>query len=232
MNKCSILDHLLGSRCQLCGDVASGLCAPCREALPHNLQPCPVCAQPLPDHAPIDTPCARCQHDPPIFDRVIAPLSYRFPVDDLIAGLKYHHRLHLAAPLAGCLAQAIARSSEIEWPDAVMPVPMPARRLRERGFNQAAELARVLGRELELTITTDLVRRVGTARRQRGLVRADRQRNLRGTFVTTRRPPRHVAIVDDVVTTGATANEISRVLRTAGAERIEIWSVARTPGRE
>lgn len=186
----------------------------------------------MPDGVSPDTPCAHCQQDPPVFDRVIAPLLYRPPVDDLITGLKYHHRLHLAAPLASCLAEAIATQSELGWPAVALPVPMHAQHLRERGFNQAAELARGLARETALRVTTDLIRRVGTARHQRGLARSDRRRNLRGAFRITRPPARRIAIVDDVVTTGATANEISRTLRAAGVERIEIWSVARTPDRE
>lgn len=231
MNKCSIINHLLGSRCHLCGAPAAGLCADCRDALPRNDRPCPVCALPLPTGAPADTHCAACQRESPAFDRVVAPLLYVRPVDDLIAGLKYHHRLHLTAPLADCLVEAIVNPSGIGEPEALVPVPMPARNLRERGFNQAAELARVVARELDLVVMTDLLQRVGTARHQRGLARSDRRRNLRGAFVSIRPPPSRIAVVDDVVTTGATANEISRTLRAAGAKHIEIWSVARTPGR-
>lgn len=230
----SIIDHLFGSRCQLCAAAANGLCTACRAALPRNLHACPVCALPLPPSAPTRLPCAACQRQRPSFASAVVPLLYRSPVDDLVAGLKYHQRLQLAAPLADCLADAVTadrRETHTSWPAVVVPVPMHPQHLRQRGFNQATELARWLARRLGLRLSTRLLRRTGAARHQRGLKRRERLRYPAGGFVASAACPAHIAVVDDVVTTGATAEQVSRALLRAGAAKVEIWAVARTPGQ-
>ncbi|MDJ0739383.1 MAG: double zinc ribbon domain-containing protein [Gammaproteobacteria bacterium] len=223
-----IIDQLIGARCPLCNGPGDGLCAACRETLPRNSPSCRRCALPLAAATPGGTLCADCQRRPPPFARVIAPLRYEPPVDDLVAAFKYHARLSDGRLLAGLLGDVL-RQRTAPLPALLLPVPMHARGLRERGFNQAAELARVLAEQLGLAWSTGALRRVRDADHQRGLDRRQRRRNLRGAFACTATLPAHVAVVDDVVTTAATVDEISRVLRAAGVADIEVWAVARTP---
>jgi ComF family protein len=228
----SILEPLLGARCHLCGAPGHGLCDPCRDSLPGNAPACPRCATPIPADLPIDTKCPGCQARPPPFDAAIAPLRYAPPVDDLVSGLKYHGRLELAAPLARRLAEAAAARAMPEGgPIALVPVPMADGRLRERGFNQAAELARLVAHELRIPLALDLLQRPGPADPQRGLARSARRGNVRGAFEARGPVPERLALIDDVVTTGATAAQASLALRRAGARWIEVWAVARTPPR-
>jgi len=228
VNIWSYFAQIIGSGCALCRAPADGLCRACLDAaLPRNLHPCPGCALPLPDGAPVHTLCAACQARAPSFDRAFAPLLYTAPLDDLIAGFKYHRRLPLGRILGRVLAQTLV--DRPGRPQLLLPVPATPDRLRERGFNQAAELARTLAVHLDIAWTTRRLHRTRDAGPQRGLTRRERRRNLHGAFACRGRLPPHVALVDDVITTGATAEEASRALKEAGAERVEVWAVARTP---
>jgi ComF family protein len=222
-----IISQLVGDRCPLCHTPGDDLCTSCDAALPHNHHACRSCALPLPASARPGSQCAHCQRRPPAFDRALAPLLYQSPVDDLIAGFKYHGRLDLGRLLAARMATAIER--ETDHPALLLPVPMDPRGLARRGYNQASELARQLSRATGIPWAGGRLRRLHSAQHQRGLGRRARLRNIRGSFAVCGRLPAHVAIVDDVITTGATVTELSRVLRSAGVDRIEVWAVARTP---
>ncbi len=226
VNIWAIIGHLGGEHCPLCQAAGRGLCADCRDALPRNERPCARCALPLPPGAATGAWCADCQRRVPSFDAVVAPLRYLPPVDDLLAGFKYHGRLYLGPLLAQVLGQALRQR---EPPQLLLPLPAAPRRLRERGFNQAAELTRWLSAHLGLPWQGGALIRTAESERQRGLTRRQRRRNVRGSFACRAELPAHVALVDDVVTTGATAEEACRVLRRAGATRVEVWAVARTP---
>ncbi len=228
VNIWTIFDQLAGSRCPLCHRPGAGFCPTCRAALPHNTLSCRSCALPLPPGTPDGILCAGCQRCPPAFDRVCAPLRYGAPVDDLIAAFKYHGQLAQGRLLAGMLADAV-RAAEAPLPALLLPVPMHRIALRERGFNQATELTRLVAADLDLAWSATNLRRLRHGAHQRGLNRADRQRNLRDAFAVRGRLPGHVALIDDVVTTAATAHEIARTLRHSGVERVEVWAVARTP---
>ena len=227
VNIWSFFAQLSGAACPLCRAPGDGLCTRCLDTLPRNDHPCSICALPLPPGAPPGTLCAECQLHRPSFDRVLAPLLYAKPVDELIAGFKYHHRLPQGRILSDILLQAVA--DRPDRPDLLLPVPIQADRLRQRGFNQAGEIARHLARGLGLKWSTTLLARVRDTGPQRGLGRRQRRSNLRGAFTSLAGIPTHVALVDDVITTGATAEELGRVLRRAGAGRIELWAIARTP---
>jgi ComF family protein len=227
MNIWSFFTQLGGAACPLCQAPGDGLCSACLDALPRNHRPCAVCALPLPAGAAPGTLCAQCQANPPAFDQVLAPLLYAPPVDGLIAGFKYHHQLPAGRLLGDLLLRAATDRST--RPELLLPVPIPAGRLRERGFNQAGEIARHLARGLGLKWSPGVLDRIRDAGPQRGMGRAQRLRNLRGAFACRGRVPGHVALVDDVVTTGATAEELCRVLRGAGAARVDVWAIARTP---
>lgn len=165
----------------------------------------------------------------PAFDRCLGMLCYQGRVPWLVQQLKYGQQLKMAALLGDMLATFVtARRFGEAPPQALLPVPLHAGRLRRRGFNQALELARPLARRWRVPLLTDCVRRVQATPSQTGLSAAQRRRNLRGAFVVDRPPEaRHIALIDDVVTTGSTAAELARVLKKAGVERVEVYCVAR-----
>lgn len=218
--------HLFPGLCLLCGMPsrrALDLCAPCEAGLPWLAGACRQCALPL------ATPgiCAACQQHPPPFAVSVVPCRHAFPVDHLIQRLKYGGDLAPAAPLAQLLATAVRQRAE-PLPQALIPVPLHWRRRTARGFNQALEIARHLSVSLAVPLRTDLVRRVRATPPQVGLARADRRRNLAHAFAArTAAMPEHVALLDDVVTTGSTMTALADCLRRAGAARIEVWAVSR-----
>ncbi len=222
----SVQSLLYPSTCLLCGAPgADGLdiCPACLRALPWNLVSCACCAAPLPAAGL----CGQCLHHPPPFDAALAPLLYRPPLDWLVQGFKFNQRLPPGRLLGELLARyLIARGEPV--PGLIVPVPLHPARLRERGYNQALELAQPLARRLDIPLAQGLVQRTRATATQSLLPADERRRNVRGAF-TLVRPPcvKHVAIVDDVIATGSTAGELARLLRRAGAERIEVWAVAR-----
>lgn len=222
----SILSSVPG-RCLLCGGPSRelDLCRGCQADLPRPVRACPACAQPL----ATDGTCGHCQRQPPPFALTRAPWLYAPPLDRLILQLKTPAAPAPARTLGRLLARHI-RDRGAPLPALLIPVPLHRRRLRKRGFNQAALLARRLAAELDLPWRADLLVKVRESADQRGLDRRQRRRNLRGCFACSPLPVGcHVALVDDVVTTGATAWEATRTLQQAGAGRVEVWALARTP---
>jgi ComF family protein len=223
--------QLKKARCRLCHastPASLPLCERCHEALPHLGHACPRCALPLDEHTPPDTLCGECLGDPPPFDRAQVPLRYRPPVADMISRFKYHQGLsdgHLAAQL---LARHIKQDcSNVQM---LLPMPLHPERLRQRGYNQAAELARVVSRATGIPWDTNLLKRTKIAANQREASKRERLRNVRSAFeCDSKNLPSRVAIVDDVITTGATARAAAASVKRAGAEWVEIWAVARTP---
>lgn len=221
------LARLLPQDCYVCGQDGgdSPVCAACSAALPCLTGPlCPVCALP----APGGTLCGACQNSPPHFDATHAVFRYAFPAEHLVQGLKYRHRL----PLAGWLADALARHIGSAEVDCILPLPLSAQRMKERGFNQAQEIARPLARRLGLPLVSDACARVLDTAPQASLPWEARQANIRNAFeCSTDLTGRKIAVVDDVMTTGATLNECARLLKRHGAARVENWVAARTlPG--
>ena len=203
------------------------LCVHCEAACPTLPKACPRCALPRPGDG-ASGPCADCTVQPPPFDATWAPFAYGPPVDALVRELKFHNALPHARVL-GMLIAARRRPAG-ELPDAVIPVPLSRARFAERGFNQATEIARHAARHLGLPLRTGLLRRTRDTRAQTGLGAADRRANLRDAFRVVGPPPARVALVDDVLTTGSTAAEAARALKTAGAARVELWVAARALG--
>jgi ComF family protein len=145
----------------------------------------------------------------------------------MIQQLKYGNELSVGRVFAHCFAEQLA-AVRVPLPDALIPVPLGARRFRSRGFNQAIELARHLRKLTGVKVRSDLVIRVRETAEQAALPRDERRKNVRGAFALSQPLPyTHVAILDDVVTTGSTVNEIANVLRQAGAEKIQVWAIAR-----
>jgi ComF family protein len=218
---------LFGGSCFLCrGAAAQMLCAPCDASLPRlGSARCPRCALASPNGAL----CGGCLVRPPSFDATVAALSYRFPADALVTTLKFGGELSLAPLLGGLLAQRLAAGFD-EAVDCIAPVPLSAQRLAARGFNQALEIARAARGTARAPIELDAIRRVRDTPAQLGLPVEERRRNLRGAFECPRLlGGLRVAVVDDVMTSGATLEEVAATLKRAGAARVVNWVVARTP---
>jgi ComF family protein len=209
-----------GGSCFLCrGGSHAMLCTACAAELPRLPQArCPRCALPSPDAAL----CGRCLAEPPAYDATVAALVYDFPADALVHALKFRGELPVAAFLAALLKEVLPAPDTME---ILVPVPLSAARLRSRGYNQALEIARHLPGRIDFSACV----RERDAAPQSELPWDERRRNVRGAFAC-RRPLAGalVAVVDDVMTTGSTLDEVARALKRAGAARVVNWVVART----
>ena len=223
-----LLGILAPARCHLCGSPGqSPACRACAAALPWNRGACRACALPVVGFAPGWDVCGACLADAPPQDSTWAAFTYGMPVAQHLVGLKFHGRLASAHVLGALMAERLARRPQ-PLPDVLVPVPLHPARLRRRGYNQAAELAREVGRRLAIPVEPTLARRVRPTGEQTRLDAAARRRNVRGAFlVEDRIAGRHVAVLDDVITTGATAAELAGAARAAGAAQVEVWAAAR-----
>ena len=254
-----LVDGLLPAGCQFCGAGSAGLvCAACHQELPWNRPAClgcalpqafstgasPVTDVPLPPAGeggtlggapggvralPLGLPCAGCQKRPRAFDAAFAAFRYGTPSAQAVLGLKYAARFREARWLAQAMAEAL-RQRGGPLPTLLIPVPLHRGRLFRRGYNQSLELARHLSRELKMAVDAGAARRLRATPDQIGLSAAQRRRNLRGAFAVEERVTgQSIALLDDVMTTGATLDELARTCKAAGAMRVEAWAVARQP---
>lgn len=222
--------------CSVCGgsagaDATLDLCAPCRRQLPWLGRACLRCANPVAGDANTGdfSFCGRCLRKPPHFERSFCAFLYQEPVNWLLQGLKYQRRLSGVPVLSGLLLEHL-RARIQQWPELIVPMPLHRARLRRRGFNQALELARPLARKLGIPLANGICERVRDTPQQSELPASRRAANVRNAFrMRGELTAKHVAIVDDVVTTGATVNELARLLKRNGAESVQVWAVARTP---
>lgn len=226
LNIGATFEHLLPAQpCYLCGaPTHDGLCcAACRAELPHHTAPyCKACALPLPAQGV----CGRCLRTPPAFTHTIAAFRYAFPLDRMIRALKFDECLILADFLADAIAVRIN-----ERPDLLIPLPLHPARLRERGFNQSHLLATQLSRTLHIPLLAHAATRVRDTLPQSSLPWRERGKNMQRAFDLTAGTEvigKHIAIVDDVMTTGASIEALARTLRRAGARQVSAWVVART----
>ena len=222
-------DTLFPRCCLLCGapsDEDVDLCAPCAREMPRNRHACERCALPLPVGAAL---CGQCQRRAPPWDAAWAPFRYGWPLDRLETRFKFGADLAAGRVLAELWRSEYAPA---ERPDLIVPVPLHRARLRSRGYNQALELARPLAAAIGVPVRYDVLERTRGTSAQTELDRTARRRNVRGAFRARRKPlPDHVVLLDDVMTTGATLAECARVLRRAGARRVDVWALARAPSR-
>jgi len=216
---------LFALRCLVCGEPGAqdrDLCSACHAALPWLGTACPRCALPMPQ----DEVCGACLQHPPPLEAVHAVFDYTFPLDRLLPRLKFHGDFAAGHVLAQALAE---RCAALPRPDAIVPIPLHRGRLRQRGYDQAMELATPLAHALHLPLLARALQRRKTTTAQSRLDAAARQRNLRDAFVVvgSQRLPAHVVLVDDVMTTGATLHAAARALRRAGVQRVDAWVCAR-----
>jgi len=204
------------------------VCTPCLEFITPLGFACQRCAYPLPDNTYLI--CGHCIKKPPFFDRAYIAYPFEEPLRSLIHQFKYHNGLYLARFLAKLMLNALPESSFTA--ECLIPVPMHPKRLRQRGFNQAAILTTLLARSLN--IPYDLVKctkNVNTVP-QASLNEAQRRSNLRKAFHCSDLPFKHVAIIDDLLTTGSTANELAHILKNTGVEQVDIWCCARAVSKD
>ena len=227
---------LLPCSCALCGELADdAVCAPCtlRYAGPGGPR-CPCCANPLgPDEA-VGRTCAACIAAAPVFEATVAAGDYAAPLDGLVLGLKFGARLPLAPWFAGRIRDAVLAQPGWPLPDLLCPVPLGPSRLAERGFNQALEIARPLAAMLGVALRPRLALRTVETAAQSGVAPRERASNIRGAFgiapgMVQLLEGRHVGVVDDVMTSGHTLNELAATLKAAGAARVSNLVFARTP---
>lgn len=224
MNNSAIIKRILPVQpCVLCGafSPAGVWCAACDAELPRlGAAHCPVCALPSPGGAL----CGRCLRHTPGFGHTAAAFAYAFPVDKLIQAAKFSGQLVLIERLADALAGVIHTR-----PDGIVGMPLHPLRLRERGFNQSLLLARRIAGQLNIALLHDACTRTRNTSPQSTLPWQERGKNMREAFACSADlNGKHIAIVDDVMTTGASIEELARTLRKAGACQISAWVVART----
>ncbi|MDX5372736.1 MAG: ComF family protein [Pseudomonadaceae bacterium] len=220
--------------CLLCGataDTPEPLCSACEDELPWLGGHCRICALPLPS---VDLTCGACLRRPPAFSRVEAAWRYAFPLDSLITRFKHQAQWPMGRLLGALLSHHLqhAFAEGLPRPDLLLPVPLGRKRLRQRGFNQAEMLAAWLAAALDLPLQRHWLLRPQEGAHQQELDAAARKRNLRRAFALHAQAApagRHVALVDDVLTTGATAEALGRLLLKAGAARVDVYCLARTP---
>ena len=222
-------DSIMPLRCVFCGTRCyrgeGTVCIGCRADLPRNRHACERCAEPVVVELPRGVHCAACQASPPPFEVTVAPLRYEFPVDAGIKALKFGRRLYYAPAFGDLLIEELQRYSLPV--DALLPVPLHWRRQAFRGFNQAAEICRPVARHYCAPILTGVVRHRATPF-QSGLPASERSKNLRSAFVVKRKlNEQHILIVDDVVTSGATAHHLAQALLDSGAAKVNVLAVAR-----
>lgn len=218
---------LLAPRCLICrepGDNGRDLCVKCRHCLPWNRSACPRCGIPL----PVPGECGQCLRHPPPMASTRAVFVYGFPVDRLVPRFKFHRDLAAGRLLAELMAQGLAG---VDRPDALVPLPLHSARLRQRGYDQALELAKPLSRLLDVPLLAGRLVRVRDTAPQSELDASARARNVADAFSVTdgRALPTRVALIDDVMTTGATLQAAAKALRRAGVQHVDAWVCARVP---
>ncbi|MFD2177119.1 ComF family protein [Veronia pacifica] len=215
----------LPSRCQLChqrlNDVLGPWCEVCRNSFPDSAR-CKQCGLKLVTDL---SQCGECLNRPPDWDQLYCAADYDFPIDDLLHKFKYRGQFWLANPLSTLLADKVASPAPL-----LLPVPMHWLRRCRRGYNQSAVLTHYLAIKLDTNWRHDVLKRVRATPAQRGLKRSQRLSNLSSAFAvnTNIALPSHVALVDDVVTTGSTVNTLSRLLKQYGVKRVDVYCLCRT----
>lgn len=221
-----LYSNLIIAPCLLCGQAAKDgyLCPACLTSLPDFIQACPRCAKP----SMTNTLCGNCLHNPPIRVTTHCLYSYEPPIDRLIADFKFHDKVFLSRFFAQQLAdKIIARNQPL--PTLLIPIPLHQNRLKQRGYNQAKELSQQLSSLLTIPYSSDALSRIRDTEPQSGLPLPLRHKNVQHAFKVNQKPlPTHVALIDDVLTTGHTAETAAKILSTQGATHIELWTIART----
>lgn len=221
----------LPSICVLCNQFhanRTAVCSFCMGLLPRLGTCCHHCAHPLfTDDYPI---CGLCIKNPPFFDEAVVSYSFTEPLRSLLHQFKYYNKLYLGSFFSQLILNGWQQTQP--HPQCLIPVPMHAQKIKARGFNQTIILTRLLARKLKIPANFTQCKKIINTAAQANLTREERQKNVRGVFQVKPVPYEHVALVDDLLTTGSTANELARSLKNAGVKRVDIWCCARTINQE
>ena len=225
-----LISTIYPPRCVLCGSPGFNdmdICANCHDNLPWIETACSQCALPLATGSGDQLKCGQCQQKPPAFDHSVSLFSYQNDAVKLVQQLKFNEKLVNSRLLGSMLATAI-NNNVAAVPDSILPVPLHSKRMRQRGFNQSIELARVVNKACNIPMNVRSVIRARDTRSQTALDKKQRRKNMRGAFQITRAiNAQHIAILDDVVTTTSTVNELALLLKRSGVKRVDVWSIAR-----
>jgi ComF family protein len=216
----------LPHHCLLCSTSHHGsdaICAHCLDCFKPTLYSCSYCALPLP--AGQFLVCGQCIQKKPDFDKVIAPYPFEEPLRSLLHEFKYHQGLYLISFLAKLILSHLPK--EALKTDCLIPVPIHPQKLQQRGFNQAAELTKYLARELHLPYDLHVCKKILHTTPQAELNAEQRRSNLRHAFMTSPMPYQHVTIIDDLLTTGSTANALAKSLKIRDVQQVNVWCCAR-----
>lgn len=215
------------SACVLCGDMTGqkvSLCCHCRSDLPIIEHACATCGIPLSVNN--QSLCGECLQLKPTVDYTHSVFYYESPIDHLIGKMKYEGDLSCAAVLGDLLLESVSNIDQI--PDVLIPVPLHNKRLVKRGFNQSIEISRAISKQLDVPLKIQCVQRTKPTQAQQSLNLKQRKQNIKGCFeVQKTLNYKHVVLIDDVITTGSTVNELARVLKKSGVEKVSVWSIAR-----
>jgi len=234
----NILDFFYPPRCMLCGsshqlDYKGQLCKGCASDIHINDHACRICAVPLTTTGPSQQNssdiCMQCIKTPPVYDACWSPFVYAQPLEWMIQQLKFNAKLNYASLLSALMAANLPRHIVDEVrPDAIIPMPLHNRRLKQRGFNQSQLLIKPIANVLQIPLDLKSCQRILDTQHQTGKSARHRQHNIKNAFkFINRNNYKHVVIFDDVVTTGSSVSELSRELKQAGVLRVDVWSLAR-----
>lgn len=226
-----LFSHLFPSRCILCHKAvnqAIEICPDCYHLLPHNENCCLRCALPLPEDINNSVLCGRCIRQAPEYDYAHSLFRYEAGVVGLVHQLKFGEKIGYARSIGEMMWKKLCEVEES--PDCLLPVSLHDSRMRQRGFNQSIEISRVMAKKSAIPVEYDAVVRHRRTSAQTGLDAKQRKKNIRGAFSVVKAfDYRHVLIIDDVMTTGATVNELARILKRHGVARVGVLTVARAP---
>ncbi|MCX7125210.1 MAG: ComF family protein [Gammaproteobacteria bacterium] len=222
------IEHLWPIQCLLCDGLSINqkfICDDCFEILPKHKSACKQCGLPITE-SDNKIPCGSCMANPPPFDNTFSLFQYAAPISSLITKLKFHGDLSIAKLFSHYWINFLSEKKTL--PELIIPKPLHYKRLKERGFNQALEIAKPIGKHFQITIDTKSCIKLKNTAPQSSLSAAMRRQNLKNGFALSYSiTAKHVAILDDVMTTGNTVSEMSQLLRISGVERVDIWCCAR-----
>ncbi|MFA5982708.1 MAG: ComF family protein [Methylococcaceae bacterium] len=223
-----IQQYLLPPTCILCGNDGwrdLDLCADCYKQLQQNNYCCVQCAQPF-SGTQADLLCGRCLHKQPAFDKVYAPYLYVDGIRHLVTTFKFNKQYKNARILGNLLAEHLINTAEL--PDCIISVPLHNKRYYQRGFNQAIEIAKIVAKRVDRPLNLKACVRQRDTPHQTGQTAKQRQKNLKNAFKMCQKlDAKHVAIIDDVMTTGSTIHELAALLKNHGVDRVDAWVCAR-----
>jgi len=220
------LIRLIPHTCYLCNDYhksANALCASCNALFTPLEHACAICALPL-SASPFQI-CGHCIQKKPYFDRAIAPIAFNTVLRTLLHAFKYHNQLYLTTFFANLILQHLPEDALDT--QCLIPVPIHMTRMRQRGFNQAVLLTKLLAKKLQKKYDLRHCKKIVSTEPQAELNVYDRQKNLNHSFKVHPLPYQHVTIIDDVITTGSTVNELAKTLKKSGVTKVDVWCCAR-----